>query len=212
MGRYYSLEFITKTENLLKLLQAFSKRLSEGDRERFKDFDLYEPAYEETISDNCGNKSTIKHGLKFINIGEFEDKNYYCFSLVSEIDEGIINNFPGYKKYIENNKLSIGCAWTSLYVGENNVLLKVDAASTNISLIFEESKNIHKLCSDIAEEVGNTKVYLDKEEYLYLQIFPENKEFIKQDIDISSNDKLISTFNVDAYVKEVENLADKDLC
>ncbi|MCP3925610.1 MAG: hypothetical protein GY714_23830 [Desulfobacterales bacterium] len=208
MGLYYSLEFITKSENILKLLKAFSERLIEKDRERFNNFDIYEPEYEEINTDKWGNKSIIKLGFKHTYNKEYDTKNYYCLSMLAEADEGIINNFPDYKESVENNKVSIGCAWTSLYVGESSVLLQVDAPTTSISLMFEESENIHKLCSGIAKEVGDTKVYLNKDE-IYWQFFPENKGYINPDFDLSLDD---STFNVDAYVKKVEGLSDLNLC
>jgi len=82
-----------------------------------------------------------------------------------------------------------------------------------MSRLFEKSKSIHKLCSDIAEEAENTSVFLDKENQLYWwQIFPESKKFIKPDQNLFSNYQKTLIINVDAYIMEAERLAGNELC
>ena len=216
MGLNYSFEFISKTENRLKLLEAFSKRLSKDCRDKFGSFDKYEPEYEDLITDSWEEIYIIKMGIKlFGNKGDYINNNSYCFSILPEIDESVESYFSnsGYTPDRENGRLLIGCAWTSLYVGEENVLLEVTAATSNMSRLFEKSKSIHKLCSDIAEEAENTSVFLDKENQLYWwQIFPESKKFIKPDQNLFSNYQKTLIINVDAYIMEAERLAGNELC
>jgi len=178
-------------------------------------FDKYEPESEGLITDSWEQISIIKMGIKPFddNRGHYMSKNAYCFTLLPEIDESIESYYSNRTPELENGKLPIGCAWTSLYVGEENVLLEITAATSDMSRLFEKSNSLHKLCSDIAEEVGNTSVFLDKEDDLYWwQIFPEKKKFIKPDKDLFSNYKETSIINVDAYVMEAERLAAHELC
>ena len=88
MGLNYSFEFISKTENRLKLLEAFSKRLSKDCRDKFGSFDKYEPEYEDLITDSWEEIYIIKMGIKlFGNKGDYINNNSYCFSILPEIDD-----------------------------------------------------------------------------------------------------------------------------
>lgn len=216
MGKNYTFTFMTKKENLLTLIEAFSKRLSKKDRDRFSGFHIYEPELEACIANSWGESSTIQLGIKLLQSNdECGSINHYCFSLLPAIDESIEVYFQDRDYYPdkEDGKYPLGCAYTSLYVAKNCVLLQVSAATSSLGKLFEDSSNIQSLFKGIADEVGNTTIFLDKEDDLYWwQLHPESKREVKPSIDLLSNYKETSIIDVDAYVIEAERLAGKELC
>ena len=209
MGLNYSFEIITSSENVLKLIDSFSNRLSKKDRDLLSDITEYEPENEEIIQDTWGNVEIIKQGFKLPT--KEKPINSYCFSLLPEVDETIEKYISkrSVNPNIEDGKYSIGCVYTRMYVGKESVLLSLTAATSDMSRLFASSESLNNLCEDIAKEVENTWVFLDKEDELYWwQISPGKKKVVHPDFDLFSNGK---TLNVDAYTSEVERLVGKFL-
>jgi hypothetical protein len=90
--------------------------------------------------------------------------------------------------------VEVGCLYVSRSIGLRHALLRATAATTDMSLLFEESPSVREAMRDIGRAAGALCVLLDRETDQYAQLWPEQRQ-----ISLASHAGVVPEDDVDAW-------------
>lgn len=166
MGLDYSLCAIVHRTNSSNLLLELSKILDSKSSLRLQHL-TWKPATEISRETFIGTTEIDASGIANLLLEEWEQENYYCFSLKIKLE----SEFRDIDDVEES--IPFGCMWTSIFAGAEYLLIQMTAATTNMSLTVQKSNAIHNVWQNFAQKINAIVAYLDIEEDCYgIQLFP----------------------------------------
>lgn len=159
----YSLCAIIHRTDSSNLLSELAKLLDSGSSIRLKHL-TWKPATEISRQTFIGTTEIDASGIANLLVEEWEQENYYCFSLQIKLE-------PEFRDVDES--ISFGCMWTSIFAGAKYLLIQMTAASTNMSLTVQKSNAIHNVWQNFAKKIDAIVAYIDiEEDCCGIQLFP----------------------------------------
>jgi hypothetical protein len=171
MGRNVSLCLITRRAAADSLLRNFSGILDDAGRRRLGSC-RWLPETEICRTTADGRSERYASGISGLARCDYDAANSYCFSFHVQMERELEESFDEQDFDCFAQPGSFGCMWTSLYAGEQFLLLQCTAASSRMSDAIEHSKTIRDLWVRLARDSHAVFAYIDLEHEMALQLFP----------------------------------------
>ena len=171
MGIAYSLCLVIKREDSDLLLDKLCALLDSPSRDRIgsRKWSLESEVKRTTL---IGTSDIDARGIAGIQLAESETSNSYCLSLQIQLERELESLIPDHKFMCFERPGAFGCMWTSIYAGNQYVLLEMTAATSGMSRVLQQSQAIHTAWIELAKKANAMFAYIDTEEQIAIQLFP----------------------------------------
>ncbi len=171
MGINYSLCIVAKRDQTTGLLASLAEHLSACSRARLPNGG-WKPETEVRRTTRIGTTEVDARGIAGVLPEEREVCNHYCLSFEVHLEREVEAYVPDHRFRCFERPDSFGCMWTSVFAGDEFVLLEMTAATSRMSRVIQHSETIHKMWIDIARRSHSIFAYIDIEERDAIQLFP----------------------------------------
>jgi hypothetical protein len=161
MGLNYSLCAILPRDQAPGFLEHLAKILDATSRKRIKNL-VWSPAFQSS--------DVVSRGIADLSPIEHEQANDYAFSLQVKLER----DMEAHQFDLFGRSDSLGIMWTSVFAGAEYVLVKMTAASSDMSRVLENSSAIHKLWAQFAKASKAIVAYVDLESESGVMVFPKS--------------------------------------
>lgn len=165
MGLNYSLCAILPRDQSSRFLEHLSKVLYADSRRRIQNL-VWSPAFQSS--------DTVSQGIAGLSAIEHEQANDYALSLKVKLErdmEAYLSE-DHFKSFDRTD--SFGYMWTSVFAGAEYLLVKMTAASSDMSRVLENSSAIQKLWAQFAKASNAIAAYVDLESETGVMVFPKS--------------------------------------
>jgi hypothetical protein len=165
MGLDYGYELIAPRESADRLVRAFCDHLVPEDRTRvLASLRLGVPGMAEHVERDVFERQLFEHGGKEL-----------CLSFLFAEDEALAqypNDIP-----LVDGRVQVGCVWTTIRCGSRFVLVRATAATTAMSLLFEQSANVRSTFREAGRAGGALLILFDDEREDFAAVWPDQGRF-----------------------------------
>lgn len=171
MGIDYSLCLIAKREDSHSLLDNLCVHLDSRSRDRIATKKWF-PESENRRTTLIGTHDVDARGIAGMQLADGESSNSYCLSLQVQIERDFEPLLADHRFKCFERPGSFGCMWTSIFAGNDYVLLEMTAATSEMSRVLQKSEAIHAIWIELAKNSNALFSYIDIEEQIAIQLFP----------------------------------------
>jgi hypothetical protein len=169
MGFTYSYELIAPAARTGRLVAALLPHLCREDRVRLRAALPWRPR-RSTTHQWCNDEQVqVRHGIAGL-CGESDLDDSYCFSMLFRRDEAI-DEYEDRRSFdrsrglpTEVGRVRVGCVWVSLRAGRSLCVLEASAATSCMSVLFQDSENVRQTFRRIARAARALALFFDAEE------------------------------------------------
>jgi hypothetical protein len=171
MGVRYSLNLLTRRNECDSLLAEFSSLLDDEGQARLRQL-TWSPESEVRRRTLIGTDDIDARGIAGLPLAKHEFSNSHCFSLLVQLELGLASLVGDHGLKCFGQAGSFGCLWTSIFAGEEFLLLQVTAATSGMSRVLERSEVIQDTWAELARKVRATFAYVDVEDRTAMKLYP----------------------------------------
>ncbi len=204
MGLDYSLCAIFRRTGAEGILKDLSLLLDEESRRRIEEL-TWSPREEKLRQTLIGTMEVDGRGISELQPEEDENGNYFCFSLLIQLETEMEKHLIDHNFQCFGKAGQFGCMWTSLFCGQEYVLLQMTAATTPMSITLRESQAIQEKWTGFAKTAEAIVAYLDIEDRVAKQLFPGVGDLYLGDCETLQFTGDIH-FSVDRFVEYIRNV------
>lgn len=163
MGLDYTYEVVAELRSADSLVRVLAKHLVARDRQRLL---AALGASPESIMRRIQRRDLE---LELSN----DESHDLCFAFLFPSDQHLVA-YGSIRQFDDpqSGRLAIGCVWSSIRCGERYALFRATAATTDMSLLFQESRSIRETFVQIGREAGAALVVFDEEKDDRVGIWP----------------------------------------
>ncbi len=169
MGLDYSLCAILPRNQAPHMLEQLSTVLDATSRRRIQNL-AWSPALQTS--------NTVSQGIAGLLGIEHEQTNFYAFSLQVKLEREMKAYLVDYPFNCFDQANVFGSMYTSVFAGAEFLLVRMTAASSDMSRVLENSSAIHKLWAQFAKASKATLAYVDLESEVGILLFPKSGDCI----------------------------------
>ena len=185
MGIDYSLCLIVARKKSGNLLAHLSELLTNDCQVRLHKLS-WSPESELRRNTAIGTSEIDARGISGFERMGSDAPNSYCLSLHVQLE-------PAMKELLGDNGFNcfdqpgaFGCMWTSVYAGDEYILLEMTAATSRMSRVLQKSNVVQSAWKKLAEATDAIFAYVDLEDETALQLFPIYGDLFLPDCDTLS--------------------------
>lgn len=156
MGLDYSYEFVVRRENADLLVSAIADHLAPEDAERIADA---KPFNFENPLERVRRDSSFAFGQM-------------CLCFLFPLDPEVSEYHRSSRNELVGGKVRVGCMYSEFVVELNFVIFSATAATTDMSLMFANSRSVRQTMIEIAERSNAELLLLDDEQFDNFAVWP----------------------------------------
>ena len=173
MGLDYAYEFISERTSADRLVRAMCPHVVPDDRKRLMDYlNLHLGLIDvmEHITQDTFERRTLNHESQEI-----------CLSFLFAMDEHVLGFTDRSKDKSSfgtvEGKIPIGCVWTSIKCGKKFVVIRATAATSDMSILFEQSTSVRATITEVCQTGNPLLVLFDDEQSDLVAVWPQQGRF-----------------------------------
>lgn len=172
MGLRYSYRFFMKADQVTSTLKALPPYLDEKSGQRVRTALPWRPATDLIITSLSGSETIFRSGVDW-NLGATEERDKAMQGWIEDCLTFLIPKDEALRAYEADTwenagippspspSTHMGCIYINIMAGENYAVVDFTAATSNMSLAFERSKNVRRHFVTLAGKSNALAMYLD---------------------------------------------------